>query len=319
VLILEMLLFICVVIGAASLAYYVSHRWIVGRQAGDSALSYTAVQILRITAALLSFLVALTFSRVSQNRERLIETLEIEAAQLNDIFEDTQRLSAGDKSNLSDLVMRYINSLVEDEWPALAESDLSPVTEALFSQLEEVALNLDDKSHLGRLLQGRILQDLDEISDLRQERLNRSQAALPGFFLLVTLGYILIALLMGVHVLGRAQCFFFAFCAAFVGAVLFMIVSMSTPCAGVMRVDPRAFIKLLDRLEASVTPAPTPSPQVGIAADSCASGIIAPSRFGDHFAVFLVRCSTASISSRLALTANGTVRSPSTQVISQSV
>ena len=233
----------------AHAGHYVSHRWIVAKQAGSAPLMSTSIQVLRISAALLSFLVALTFSRVSQNRERLTENVEVEAAQLNDIYEDSGRLPGDEREELSQLLLEYTRSLVVDEWEYLAEGMLSPKTEALFQKLEGATLDLPADSPRAVLLQGRMLQDLDEISDLRQERLHRSQAALPGFFLLVSIGYVMVAMLMGVQKLERAQCIFFSLGAAFVGAVLFLIVSMSNTCGGPMAVAPKAFVVLLERLD----------------------------------------------------------------------
>jgi len=65
-LIAGILAFMVMAVLLAHAGHYVSHRWIVGKQAGSASLASTSIQIFRVSAALLSFLVALTFSRVSQ-------------------------------------------------------------------------------------------------------------------------------------------------------------------------------------------------------------------------------------------------------------
>jgi hypothetical protein len=94
------------------------------------------------------------------------------------------------------------------------------------------------------LLRDRILQDLDEISDLRQVRVYRSGSSLPGFFFLVSFGYLMIAVFMGAYAFNRTNAVLMALGAVFVGSVLYLIVAMSRPFDGPMRVKPEPFESL---------------------------------------------------------------------------
>ena len=223
--------------------YWISHRWIVGPRVDSTTINNSVGQLIRVCGALLAFLVALTFTRVSENREQLKDNMEVETAQLRDIYHDAGRLGEG-ASQLRDVLSQYVRSLHEDEWPALTENIRSEKTEALFQQMEEATLGLDCSSPAEEMLRDRILQDLDEISDFRQERLYKSESSLPGFFFLVSFGYLIVAMFMGAYALNRTNVILMAMGAAFVGSVLYLIVAMSNPFSGPLPLEPKAFLDL---------------------------------------------------------------------------
>jgi hypothetical protein len=159
------------------------------------------------------------------------------------------------RRNISNALMGYLNSVVEDEFPAMAEDRESQRTWQAVQRLWEAYSvgNLDTPQYQAYFAES--LKHLTQLSDLRRTRLFTARGTVPTslWFLLLSGGILLIAFtyFFG-HESVLSQACMTAALAGILSFSLFMIASLDTPYSGVARVTPRIFLLELQHVAARI-------------------------------------------------------------------
>ena len=129
---------------------------------------------------------------------------------------------------------------------ALAEGRASIRAAIVFDEIELGLLRLESSTQEQEVLRARLLSDIDEITDLRAARSFRATVAPPAFLYVAVLGFLCTMGMLGVHEAGLRSVMLMGFYCAFVGVVIYFILSLSHPFEGIARVTPEAFEVLWD-------------------------------------------------------------------------
>ena len=154
---------------------------------------------------------------------------------------------------VSNALMEYLNSVVKDEFPAMAEVRDSQRTWDAVQKLWEAysAGNLDTAQNQTYLAES--LRHLTMLSDLRRTRLftNRGTVPISLWYLLISGGILLVAFtyFFG-HKSAVSQACMTAALAGILSFSLFMIASLDTPYSGVASVTPQIFVVELQHVAA---------------------------------------------------------------------
>ena len=220
-------------------SYYFS-RWVlrVPESKGTEAI---VVNLFRGTAMLLGLILSLTFADVRSELGILQDGIELEAAELGDIFEDLSLYGTPEAAAIQSKLIDYTRSLIDDEWEALRQDRLSQSTKALFEEIQEGLLDLEPTTLRQESLRARLLEDIDQISDHRQARLQHATMEPAVFVLIALVGFIVSMILLGAYRGGKRSTLLLAIYGAFIGTVLFVILSMRAPFEGALRVSPSVF------------------------------------------------------------------------------
>ena len=200
-----------------------------------------AESIFRISGALLALLLSLTFADVRSEVTRVKDAAELEAAQIVDMYKDLAQYNSEDAAALQQRVIDFTRSILDDEWKEQQQSRNTSMAWKIFDELQTGVLNLVPENERQKVLVTRLLQDLDEISDYRQERFYHAEMDPPIFIFIAAIGFMITMALFGVHPRRGTTMLFMSMFSTFVGIVMYFSIAMSQPFHGPISISPRPF------------------------------------------------------------------------------
>jgi hypothetical protein len=220
----------------------------------------TAVSLMQVVAAYIGILIAFAGVEVWQDFADAEKAVHREAASAAQLYRDLATYGPETLEVRQDLRL-YVRSIVEDEWPLLAQGEASPETEiALFNLFDAIG-----KLRPGDARQGAIFAEsfanLNEIVELRRDRLMQSQSGMPVILWVVGLvGSMLIVAYTATFPHTRPNMMMIGGISVALGLVFLFILIVDRPYMGEFSVSnaelsalPEKF-DLLDRLSGSRPP-----------------------------------------------------------------
>lgn len=186
-------------------------------------------QTLAIYGLVLAFVIVNQYAAYSQTKQ----DVQTEALNIEDVYRVSQSLAAPSKDVIADAVRIYVQSVVRDEFPALAEGKAGPQTAAAFSRLDKVLRNNPPTDPAQLTAYGTALDYLHTAHDARHRRLDAASASLPGilsaFLILGALASVAASLLLGLR---SHQLLVPVSLAALLGFTLLLSLSLEHPFSG---------------------------------------------------------------------------------------
>lgn len=181
---------------AAGIAVYlVSYKLISKYQSSE--LKDPTGNLFRVVGVLVSLMLSLAFADVVFDLRAIENAIAREAVAISDTFYDLQSYSLEETKEPRAILIEYTQSVIDDDWPALADDRLSPRPAALRRQLSEYVLNLKPTTPLQEILWPRMIAEIDAISDHRLIRLDSALAAPPVFVYIVAIGFLVTMACLG--------------------------------------------------------------------------------------------------------------------------
>lgn len=189
-----------------------------------------------IVAGLLVFGVYTTFESSSQDSATEASTLVL-------MYRSAQAFPQPERDQAQQAVVAYIHSVIDDEWPALADGAGSPRTSEAMDHLFDVYNPMTPNDRWTDQY-NRSVNDLGDVVKLRNERIDHARASLPPiyWFLLfaggfVTLLYVALSYVQrrGMHALAVGLM------ATMVGLVIFLLLEVNHPFRGEIAVTKENF------------------------------------------------------------------------------
>jgi hypothetical protein len=234
------LLFLAVAIGASLCA-----TWLVRRRTELTTLESNkevAGFIIAIVGALYSVLLAFVVASVWEQFEDAAVLAEQEAELAVSLYRDAAAFSS--EAELRQSLRGYATSVIDDEWPALAEHQReAAATDAALSGVFVAYRAIEPRGPAEQTFLHNSLDRLDAVTQARRERIAASSKALPDplwlvllFGALITIGFTLFLPVQN----PRAQGLMVASLATMVALMLFLIVSLDLPFTGDLATGPTA-------------------------------------------------------------------------------
>jgi hypothetical protein len=196
-----------------------------------------------VYAVLLAFIAIVVW----QQHTNVQTQVEQEANQLGDLYRNAQVFPAEIRTRLQNQIRAYSRIVVEKEWPAMAKGETSADAWAAFNQLWRSYQQVEVRNDHERLWYAKSLDRLDQLGDYRRLRVLSNRAAVPALMWVVLLA-------TGITTIGfsfffgtqnsSAQALMTAALSATIALVLFLILALNHPFAGLVRVEPAAFHQL---------------------------------------------------------------------------
>ena len=234
------LLFLSVAIGASLFA-----TWLVRRRTEPTTLESNkevAGFIIAIIGALYSVLLAFVVASVWEQFEDAAVVAEQEAELTVSLYRDAAAFSS--EAELRQSLRGYATSVIDDEWPALAEHQReAAATDAALSGVFVAYRAIEPRGPAEQTFLHNSLDRLDAVTQARRERIAASSKALPDPLWMVLLlgGLITIGFTLFLPVQNpRAQGLMVASLATMVALMLFLIVSLDLPFTGDLATGPTA-------------------------------------------------------------------------------
>jgi hypothetical protein len=234
------LLFLTVAIGAS-----LGAMWLVRRRTQLATLESTkevAGFIIAIIGALYSVLLAFVVASVWEQFEAASVLAEHEAEMAVSLYRDAAVFST--EAELRQTVRGYATSVIDDEWPAMAEHQReATATDAALNGVFVAYRAIEPRTLAEQTFLHNSLDRLDAITQARRERIAASSKALPDplwlvllFGALITIGFTLFLPVQS----PRAQGLMVASLATMAALMLFLILSLDLPFTGNPSTGPKA-------------------------------------------------------------------------------
>lgn len=237
--IVGIILFVLVT-GVVGFIPYLVTRWAIRKPIPDESQKL-AETVFRISGALLALLLSLTFIKVRSELIKLRDTVDLEAAQIADIYNDLGRYESPEATAIQHKIVEYTHALINDEWSHLSLDRLSPRAWARYGEIQTGLLNLKVDTPRHKLLQARLLQDIDEISDHRQIRLYHAKEGPPVYLYIAVFGFMITMALLCIYPPNASSILFMCLYTLFVGTVLYFILAMAHPFEAAFSVSSAPF------------------------------------------------------------------------------
>jgi len=228
--------------------YWLSSRLVERYQGAD--LKQAAQSLLFALGIFIALMLSLAFGEAVSEWRDVQNAIKDEAIAISDTFEALERFDQNtDPARIA--VLDYVQAVIDDDWPALADDSLGDQAGELRKRLVVEALALEPASPGEEEVMSRLLDDLDSMSDARQSRLAAALAQPPLYTYVVFVAFIINMAFFGVY---RPQPLLLGFVSLFtglVGLVLYLILDLSDPFQGIISVDPKPLVNLLEVMRTS--------------------------------------------------------------------
>jgi hypothetical protein len=137
-----------------------------------------------IYAVILAFVVVVVWEQFSDARQAVRE----EAGEIGDLYRQTLLLPDNTRLNLQKALVHYTHTIVEDEWPLMADGHESPTTDNALRDLWRRVQSFRPEGEYEQTLFASTIDHLDHISVNRRLRLLSSEDTVPSLMWLLLIG-----------------------------------------------------------------------------------------------------------------------------------
>ncbi|MGW3648508.1 bestrophin-like domain [Streptomyces sp. NPDC000878] len=218
------------------------------RKAHNDILGYVYAEIGVIYAVVLAMVVV----GVWETRSQAHENTYTETNALLQLTWYSSSLPQPDRTRLGTLVERYTGTVIDDEWPLLAEQRDDPAAWRQFTEIRSLVNTQEPATGADQVRYQGALEAVAQLGDARRERVNEAATAgVPALLwtalllgALVTVGFVY---LFGVESL-RAHAGVVFSLTFIVGVMLLIVYEFDYPFSGPLKVNPTAFQLALERM-----------------------------------------------------------------------
>jgi hypothetical protein len=193
-------------------------------------------------SVLLGFLVVCAFNRYDGCRVGL----QAEANAVSNLFHLAMGLPAETRSKIQDDCVKYLDSVINDEFPAMAEGKSSSLTRKAIDALWVDLLTFSPKNNLQGNVHGALLTCLMATSEHRRDRifiLNPGMwPVLWGMLILGNFTIIIFTYFFGMKNV-RTQMIMICLVSLMLSVNVYLVVDFSTPFSGLIEITPDVMIK----------------------------------------------------------------------------
>jgi hypothetical protein len=213
-----------------------------------------------VLASLYGVILAFVLVSSWQEFENVRHTIELEVDAAGNIRRHSYGFAEPAGTTLRAALAAYVQSVIENEWPAMARAEASPEGWGEYAGLWQAVLAIQPRNDKETALWQSTIEQMDALSTARRVRMLFANTTIPrmvwGF--LVTFGVVTVAFtyLFGMENLRTHQLIAGAL-AATICSALILIRETQTPFRGGLTLSPQPFELLLDRLRKDDAEAPT--------------------------------------------------------------
>ena len=229
--------------------YLISYRLISRYQSSD--LKDPASGLFRVIGILLSLVLSLAFGEVIVEFRDIQKSIKGEVMALADLSVSLEQFTPEEVHLPQALLLQYTKAIIDDDWPALANDSIGQSTRGLLRQLSQSINDLEPHTQVEEFLKTQMMGDIDQLYDFRRIRLNNTLAQPPVYTFVIVLGFLITAACFGVYRPQGPLIVLVSFYTAFIGVVLYLILSLSDPFQGRVGISPYLFENLVEILKTS--------------------------------------------------------------------
>jgi uncharacterized protein DUF4239 len=184
-----------------------------------------------------------------QNYNKAMDSAIKEGTEALELYRDLSLYSNPKQADsaLKSLV-NFAKLVIEDEYPAMAKMKMSPTTEHAMNNLRNDIHNINPQKRQEQVLYANILNDLENLSKLRDDRLSEMESSLPD----IVWAALIIGAFVGIlfsTLLGSERFWLHALLVSMLAIILatafYLIIELDYPFMGELCAKPTSYIKML--------------------------------------------------------------------------
>jgi hypothetical protein len=202
----------------------------------------------QVVGTLYAVLLAFVVITVWQRYDGLTSTVELEAADVLELFRDTRQYPAEVHDALAATLHAYVTAVIGDEWDAMSRGGESATAQTAFEQLWRTYRELPVRDDRELAAQIETLRRMNDLAANRHLRLLRSRSKIPPVLWLGLLGGALLTITFSYFFGARSTALQIFLTAGFAGTIslfIFVIVILDAPFAGANPVSREPFQRAL--------------------------------------------------------------------------
>ncbi len=198
---------------------------------------------------ILAFVVVILWQEYNKSMDRALKegTEALELYQDLNFYPNHQQAARAITS-----LTHFAELVIKEEYPAMANMRLSPITEQAMSKLRSEIQLISPQNLQEQILYTKILKDLENLSKLRQERLADLESSLPGIvwgaLIIGAIVTILFSILLGAEKLWLHS-LLTSMLAIILATAFYLIVELDYPFVGELSAKPASYLKMLQAIE----------------------------------------------------------------------
>lgn len=219
------------------------HTRLQGRHNELAGYLFTAVGV--IYGVLLAFVAIMVWEQYNDSMENAV----VEASEALTLYRDLDLYPDPEQTGQAkQALLAYINSVIHEEYPALARGEISPGTIRAISHLWKESKNLHPHDAYQQVLFQDIIKDIDNLARTRTRRLAAAQTNLPNIVwvvLIIGAGVTMVfAALFGAEKF-LPHAIMVTLLAILMATTMFLILEMDNPFMGGLAAQPTAYLDVL--------------------------------------------------------------------------
>ncbi len=212
--------------------------------------------LMRVMGWLFTLLLLFTFARVANEYFATKSMIEREAASIANVSYHLEQFGQAESLASQTRLVDYTQAVIEHDWPALANDQLSAQGNVALRRLEDSVFKLKAADVSQELVRAWLIEEVHKIADNRLSCLPQSRKQPPLVLLIILFGYLITMVYFGVYRPYPILLLLMAFYTAFVGVVVYLLLALSDPFQGAMHVTPMPLEYALQGMQAEMSRLP---------------------------------------------------------------
>lgn len=207
------------------------------RQKNNDAATFFIQVLGTVYGILLAFVVVVVWQRFETARD----IVEKEGNAVASMFHEVRALPQPGAGRVTEAVRRYVNVVMNEEWPAMEGGQRSAHAMKVTDDLWVAMTSIEPRDDRENTILAASLQNLNELNDARRLRLLAAQGGLPPLMWALLIGGGIITIIFTYFFSSpnfRAQIVMTALFAASIAFILFLTAAIDHPFSGDLKVTP---------------------------------------------------------------------------------
>ena len=223
---------------------WLAHDWLHRDDRANEMVGLAMSSFAILYGLLLGLLAVAAYTSYSATDEQVTR----EAASLATLYRDVGGLPDPARTQLQDMLRRYIHEVIEVSWPAQQIGVVPTSASMIMTQFNDALQGFKPRDLGEATLHAEAIAQANELVELRSTRLANVNAGIPDILWWVVLigAFINTLLLWMLKMTTRVHVILTGLLSAFTGLVIFLVAAMDFPFRGEVAIDAGAFAQVLE-------------------------------------------------------------------------
>jgi hypothetical protein len=197
--------------------------------------------LFRVTAGLIALLVSLSYANERMEKNKIIESLDIEASLIVNLVVKLEILQTKEAEIIKENLKNYINYTINDQWKSIEANPFFSKTSNILIKTNKLIYELPVKDINESKLKSDMIEEINQINKLMQVRIYSQHTVTPYLIYILLFGLVLVWVFYSVYKLDFVSLLFLSLYNIFIAVLIYFIFMLSNPLIGPLKIDTPSF------------------------------------------------------------------------------